>query len=62
MVYKNDYQGLPGKIPTDFATYAYYHLIKSEKNLENANLVFCDLTPSELSTSFILSLNNESRK
>lgn len=67
MVYKHDNQGLPGRMPSDLPTYALYHLHKHETSaaqastLDQAALVFCDLSPAETSTSFILSLKERQR-
>jgi hypothetical protein len=47
---------------SDLPTYAYYHLHKMEKNhLDQVSLVFCDLTPNERATSFILSMTESDR-
>jgi hypothetical protein len=68
MVFKHDNQGLPGRMPSDLPTYALYHLHKHETSaaqastLDQAALVFCDLSPAETSTSFILSLNERQRQ
>ncbi len=45
------------KLPNDFPTYAYHHLQKSQKNLDEASMVFSDLSQSETSTAFILGLD-----
>ncbi len=57
-----DYNGLPMKMPTDLPTYAMYHMHRNLKHIDQStSLYFCDLTPSEQSTSFLLSLTEASR-
>lgn len=44
----------------DFASYAVHHLQRNEKNKdkENVQIIFADMTPEQVSTSFIESLGN----
>lgn len=49
------------RMPTDLPSYAHYHMIKNQKNYDQASLVFCDLTPSELKTAFITTMSDLDR-
>ena len=44
----------------DFASYAVHHLQRNEKNKdkENVQIIFADMTPEQVSTSFIESLGH----
>jgi hypothetical protein len=46
-----------GLEPVDFASYALHHMKRHEKHIdkEEMQLVFADLTPEEISTTFIQS-------
>ncbi len=50
------------RMPTDLPSYAHYHMIKNQKNYDQASLVFCDLTPSELKTAFITTMSDLDRQ
>lgn len=46
-------------MPSDFPTFANYHLFKNAKNVEKSALVLGDLTSAERSVSFIESVTDK---
>ncbi|CDW77264.1 UNKNOWN [Stylonychia lemnae] len=62
IVYANNYNGVGIKMPTDFPTYAAYHLEKQSKFIEDAKIVLCDLSQTEMASSFILSMDQKKRR
>jgi hypothetical protein len=59
MVYK--ISNVPVKTPTDFPTYALYHLYKNQKDIDSTSVVFSDLSETEKATSFLLSMSESER-